>query len=207
VESHWKLDECGEHATLETDIGLICYLARENIEGVERGYWYLSCAGIETYLPSRLTYEQARVEAWLRVRTYLKNWLKNQPAEIPAHKPEKPPVPAYDFEPYDYHGCTLWGNHRRTTARPPVPFTDHGIFWNSQHNTYVLVKPPPDMSEWQKDHLLWSKGVALCSINGGGEIRWDVTPKSKIEYYEAGDLEAIKYFGLISEEGKTNEDD
>jgi hypothetical protein len=61
------------------------------------------------------------------------------------------------------------------------------VFWSPQHNSYVVSHDPQGW--WTKDGVPCS----LFSVNGIGEIRWNVLSR---EGATNGDTDAIDYFGL-----------
>lgn len=70
-------------------------------------------------------------------------------------------------------------------------FGDHNgrVWWSDRHNSYVMV---PD----EKGNFLFKgKKVQLLSINGIGEIRWNVEKYDFGRDNEQG--EAIEAFGLV----------
>jgi hypothetical protein len=90
---------------------------------------------------------------------------------------------------------TPWNDY---TKRPDIVLyeqrSDEKVFWSSIGNSYVVVG-----DETRRDQKLpywtWPDGsaVALLSINGASEVRWEVTPGS---LGTPTDAEAVEYFGL-----------
>lgn len=62
------------------------------------------------------------------------------------------------------------------------------VFWSEQGNSYVVVQN--ENAGWETPQ---GYRCELLSINGMGELRWNVTSPNG---NTAGDLEAAKYFGL-----------
>ena len=83
---------------------------------------------------------------------------------------------------YGRHGVDVGLTSMRTTP---------DIFWSDRGNSFVTVRPEPDMrGEWiQPD----GSRVDLLSINGMGEVRWQV-------FTWGADLGegAVEHFGLSS---------
>lgn len=206
VQSFWQLNKRGTSACLENPFGVSVHVNKWNNPDKNKGKWRVLIGEEEFFYDKKLTIEEALGKAWHQTQQALLNWMQANTRPLPMKKPEPKKHTVYEFEDYEHHGCTGWGPQRRTTARPQVAYTNNGIFWNSQSNSYVLVKPPEDINDTQKEFLLWPNGLALCAINGAGEIRWDVEPKKKREFYQPGDLEAVIYFGLIPNEDNNEQD-
>jgi len=68
---------------------------------------------------------------------------------------------------------------------------ERGVFWHDG-SSYVLVADP-EHGPWMLD----DRRVALLSINGMGEIRWDVAPS----FPDKGGRAAADHFGLVPREG------
>lgn len=88
---------------------------------------------------------------------------------------------------YNYGGCGV--DVKLVSRYDPGP---EDVFWSKQGSSYVLVEPSQRGGTWI--HPVHGE-VNLVSINGMGEIRWDVMPWSYGE-----DLEAVEYFGLTLKE-------
>ena len=76
---------------------------------------------------------------------------------------------------------------------------DSQVFWSATANSFVLVHDSQftngkRSASWLHPFL---GRVALYSINGVGEICWDVVPMRKKNFQALEDREAIDYFGLI----------
>ena len=85
-------------------------------------------------------------------------------------------------------------NHKLHTMR-----NDPQTFWSATANSFVLVHDSQftdgrRSAKWLHPFL---GRVALYSINGAGEIRWDVAPMKEKKFQALEDREAIDYFGLI----------
>lgn len=82
-----------------------------------------------------------------------------------------------DYQPDPTHVRTVVDVHLREVRTTP------DVFWSSRTNSYVLVAVPNPFSTvkmveaWYRDNffLVGDRPAALVSVNGGGEVRWDVT--------------------------------
>ena len=107
-----------------------------------------------------------------------------------------PPLTVKDhalrLAPYDSNGCTRLGPGLRVDVRLRGRGCDpKGVFWSPEHNSFAVVLPRE--GERADARLTSEQGVMLLSVNGHGEIRWDVDPRS------AGmpeNREAVEHFGL-----------
>lgn len=98
------------------------------------------------------------------------------------------------FEPLKY------GGHGVDVAL--VSMTNPGpdvVFWSKRANSYVLVEgngAAPGMRDGSDGRwLLGGTRVHLVSINGIGEIRWEVEPGMLVGAGEEAEA-AVKHFGL-----------
>jgi hypothetical protein len=114
---------------------------------------------------------------------------------------EMPPLTmadaARELVPYDSGGCTRLGPGLRVDVELRSVRNTPAVFWDSRHNSFVIVKPPAGDSSAVK-RLTSDQGVMLLSVNGGGEIRWDVDAGSA-KWQE--NAEAVAYFKLTWYEG------
>ncbi len=75
-------------------------------------------------------------------------------------------------------------------APPPGTMTSQSCYWTTKtYSSYILVKS--DSPKWETED---GSSVRLISVNGLGEIRWEVSPYSSW----GGDdgQEAVKAFNL-----------
>jgi len=99
-----------------------------------------------------------------------------------------------------------FGNHGVNIRLHSMKNTDQ-VFWSGMNNSFVMVHT----SEFNdgKRSASWLHpflgNVALFSINGIGEIRWDVHPMRRKDSQALEDREAIDHFGLIPVAGWENE--
>ena len=103
------------------------------------------------------------------------------------------------------------------SCQKTVPLSVHGVdyklynmattpqvFWSSESNSFVLVHDSEFVSGKRSASWLhpFLGRVALFSINGEGEIRWDVAPMRKKNYQSIEDREAIEHFDLVPIKGR-----
>ncbi len=101
---------------------------------------------------------------------------------------------ALPLAPYDSHGCTRLGLGLRVDVNLRGRGSDpKGVYWNPEGNSFAVVMPRA--GEKADERLTWDQGVMLLSINGMGEIRWDVDPDG---YPMPENEDAIAHFGLTS---------
>lgn len=131
-------------------------------------------------------YESVRYEVFRIVAAEPEAAVEVQPMNCRDH--------ALKLVAYGSNGCTRLG----LKVRVDVGLRGRGwdppaVFWDSHGNSFAVVLP----REGQKAdaRLTWDQGVMLLSINGNGEIRWDVDPTG---YQMPENREAIEYFGLTS---------
>lgn len=62
--------------------------------------------------------------------------------------------------------------------------------------SYVLCEPNKDSQAF--DHPTFGR-VTVASVNGGGEVRWWVTPSRKHEFYQPSDRQALHRFGILTD--------
>jgi hypothetical protein len=91
---------------------------------------------------------------------------------------------------YEYNGCTRLGRGIKVSIGLRGKGWDPAcVFWDSYGNSFCLVYPPDNAPK----ELVSDQGVMLLSINGIGEIRWDVD-YALCERPE--NIEAVRHFGL-----------
>jgi len=88
---------------------------------------------------------------------------------------------------------------RRAPSPETVPtFMDNGrVYWSEGFNSYVMVQPQGQPGQfWHETEGL----VNLYSVNGHGEVRWEVTARSaENPYSDWGGEGAAIAFGLVDE--------
>lgn len=98
---------------------------------------------------------------------------------------------------YPHSGCTRLGVKVKVDVELTSTRRTPTVFWNSEHNSFVIVRPSGDPGRANAEkRLTWDQGVMLLAVNGIGEIRFDVDPR------DAGSpecAEAVAYFNLTCE--------
>lgn len=84
-------------------------------------------------------------------------------------------------------GYKQLGGHRAIDVALRTMRTSPDVFWTERANSYVLVQDDDGRAPWMHN----GTPVYCYSVNGIGEVRWNLTPR---DVYEYEDLATPKQF-------------